>query len=797
MKRYIYLTGCCFFLCVNLFAQQLQLRVSTVNEKNELFTGATIAIYHLPDSILLEKKIVSDSTSFSVNKQTAYQLIVSFVGKQEKSTTVYVKDSSVKIVLTLKNNAADLSAITIVSKKPLITQEDDKTIVDASALTISSTNAFEVLEKTPGTIIDQDGNVYLTSTNPATVFINGREMKLSSSDLTSLLKSLPANSVSKIEILRSPSAKYDAASSGGILNIILKKGVKLGSNGSLNLAYFQGVYATQTVGCTFNKNGQKINSYINYQYTNRTNYEDLQSDRRFPIDSVIIHQQSFTKYPTLTHYVSTGIDYAFNKRFNIGYDLRVTNTKNSNTANNGVDISNESIGLLFGKNQSAVSNDNTSTYWSNVINTKYKIDSLGSEWTNSIEYSRFTFNNNQAYQNDYLLPAVRVVTGEGITNNEKNNASLQSDLVLKTANKYTIEVGVKAAMSNSDIQSDYLIDTGNHIKTIDLFQTNNYRYKEKINSAYIQLTKTIAGFTIKPGIRFESTDITGTQIFPKDTSFSIKRNDLFPYVFLKHKLFKMYGQSLMASVIFRKSIKRPYYETLNPYPKYVDQYLFDVGNPALKPQFTTNYEFNVTFNDIPVVALGINQTKDIFTNVIYQDEITKIAYRTYDNLGTNKEFYSRLIMGIPPGGKYFFYVGGLYNYNEYRGLYQGQPFHYNRGSFTFFTFHEYKATSTFTFNLQAFMRTKALQNFYELNTFGGVFVSANKSVLGKKANIILSINDLLHTNQVSFTYNQNNQNIIGTRVNDTRRIGLTLRYNFGIKPKEEKKPSYETPTETN
>ena len=215
-----------------------------------------------------------------------------------------------------------------------------------------------------------------------------------------------------------------------------------------------------------------------------------------------------------------------------------------------------------------------------------------------------------------------------------------------------------------------------------------------------------------------------------------------------------------------------------------------------KSHHTTNYELNVTFNEIPVLAVGINKTKDIFTNVVYQDSVTKIAYRTYDNLGNNKEIYCRLITGIPPGGKYFFYIGGLYNYNEYRGFYQERPFNYNRGSFTFFTFHEFKATNTFVLNLQAFMRTKALQNFYELNTFGGMFVSANKSVLNKKVNIILSISDLLRTNHVTFNYNQNNQNISGSRINDTRKIGLTIRYNFGIKPKEEKKNNYEAPAES-
>jgi len=159
--------------------------------------------------------------------------------------------------------------VEIVSRKQLFKQEDDKTIVDATVLANSSSNAYEVLEKTPGAVIDQDGNVYLSSTTPATIFINGREMKLSSADIASLLKSLPAGSVSKIEILRSPSAKYDAASSGGIVNIVLKKGIKIGSSASTNAGYFQGVYSTQTAGININKSAGKINSYFSYQFTKR------------------------------------------------------------------------------------------------------------------------------------------------------------------------------------------------------------------------------------------------------------------------------------------------------------------------------------------------------------------------------------------------------------------------------------------------------------------------------------------------------------------------------------------------
>ena len=783
------------FFHLQTSAQKVSLNLKVLNAQQEPFQNATAILYHLPDSVIIEKKVLKSTDVFYVEQSTNYFIKITATSKQIFEKEINTKLQPIQLEIILKDKVEAMSAVTVVSRKSFMKEDGDKTIVDATVLSNSSTNAFEILEKTPGAIIDQDGNVYLNSTTPATIFLNGREMKLSSADLASLLKSLPANSVSKVEIIRSPSAKYDAASSGGILNIVLKKGVKIGSSGSVNLASFQGVYNTSTLGFTLSNGTNKFNSYLSYQYTNKKSYELLISDRSFNTDSILVAQHSFTKYPSITNYISVGTDYAFNDKLNIGLDVKLNFTKNENITNNNIDISKYSNNAIIGNNYSNVFNNNNTFFCSNTLSSKYKIDSTGSEWTNNLEYSIFNYHNSQQYTNNNYLPSASKIYGDGENDNDKKSFSFQSDLVLKSKKGYTVETGIKLSNNNSKNNAVYYKDSTGQNRQLDFYQTNKYAFKENINAAYIQVSKTILGFTIKPGLRFEATDISGNQIVPFDTNFSIKRNDVFPYVYLKHKLFKIYGQTLMANAIFRKSIKRPFYESLNPYPKFVDPFLYEVGNPALRPQFTTNYEFNVTFNDMPVASVGVNYTKDIFSNVIYQDNATKIAYRTFDNLGKNKEFYCRLVGGIPPGGKYFFYIGGLYNYNEYRGVFQNESFNYNRGSFTFFTFHEYKFTKSFTCNLQAFLRSKGLQNFYELNTFGGIFVSANKSVMKRKANIILSVNDVLQTNRVAFQFNRNNQLIDGKRINDTRRLGITFRYNIGAKPKEEKKNGFEAPAE--
>ncbi len=783
---YMRITFTILFCLLSAFvlAQQAELKIITN-------TSSTVMLYKAKDSIagIAENEIV-----FTVEKGF-YRLKLSAAGYREINTARFAINRDTIIFISLIPKKESLENVVVVSRKPLITQDDDKTVVDAEPLSQSSTNAFEVLEKTPGAIVDQDGNVYLNSATAATIQINGKEVKLSAADIASLLKSLPANSVQKIEVLRTPSAKYDAGSSGGIVNIVLKKGIKLGTSGSVNAGYFQGKYHTATTGFNLNKSNGNIQSYFSYQYTNKKNFEQLNSDRFIKRDTSVISQQSYTTYPSFNHYLSAGFNNEINRKFSFGYDLRVSVNQNKSFAENDVLLSKQQVAIVNSGSFSDIHNKGNSIYISNTLSAKYKLDTTGSEWTGSIDYN---FNNNaneQRYDINFSDNSRVRIAGNGDISSRKNILNLQSDLVYKLSRGYTFETGLKFINSFSSNSADYILQKGNDLPVRDSFQTNKFTYTEGIYAAYVQLSKTFAGLTVKPGVRIERTNINGHQIFPAESRLSIKRTDAFPYLYLRREIIKLFGFKLTGNLIFRRSISRPFYEALNPYPKFIDQYLFDVGNPDLKPQFTTNYEFNIMADQFPVFSIGLNDTKNIFTNVTYQDEITKIAYRTYDNLGKNKELYLRFVGGIPPGKKYFFYAGAQHNYNHFKGLYQNVPFDYSRGSWTFFMYHNLKATPTFNITMNGFMRLRGFQNFYELKPFGALHMSFNKSIIQKKANIILSVNDIFKTNIVDFCIGQAGISANGTRFNDTRRIGLTFRYNFGIKPREEKKNNFDAPSE--
>lgn len=784
-----FLTLVSFFLLSSTRAQTRQLTIVAENA-----TNASVVITKLADNSIVLSSTYKDSITISLPTNTEYVVRLTATGKTKAEQIVSLKETALTIYFKLSDIASKLDAIVITAKKPLITRDDDKEIVNAEVLAASSTNAFEVLEKTPGAIIDQDGNVYLSSTSPATVYINGREMKLGASDMASLLKSLPANSISKIEILRTPSAKFDANGSGGIVNIVLSKGVKIGFNGSVNISSFQGERNTSSIGVSANKSSGKWNSYGSYQYTNSNNFEKLNSIRKITSDGSSVLQNSYTSYPTQSHYIGGGTDYQLSKKINLTYDGSMNYSDGNSAAENTNELLGVSPGGVFGgKTRSLINNNNRSLFLSNAVAGKYKIDSAGSELTGDISYNFFNANNNQDYNTAQAVNNSFIVAGNGKTNNDKNILTARLDFTYKLPYKITLESGLKYTGSNSENKANYFIERQGQLSMVDSFQTNRFKYNEKISATYLQLARTFYGFTLKPGLRLETTNINGNQLIPTDTSFSIKRTDLFPYVYLSRNLFKLFKQDLVGNAIYRRSIRRPYYENLNPYLRYIDQYLYETGNPNLKPQFTTNYEVNVTFANIPVFSLGKNETTDIFSNVTYQDDSTKIAFQTYDNLGKNTELYFRFIAGIPPGGKYFFYVGGRYNQNTYDGFYQNKPLKYTYDGWTFFMYQEYKFTSSFNINVQGYMRTRGLQNFYEVGTVGGIYASANKTILGKKGTITLSVRDPFYTNPVNFALNQGNISATGRRANDSRRIGIKFRYNFGFTPKKKGSDEFSMP----
>ncbi len=784
-----YIVQSVFLLLFSLIiqAQEINVTIKALTLKKDPIPFATVTLYNRLDSTRTFTKVTDNngSAQFVLKKNNQYNVNITAINYQPVDKGITISGDQTTFTFFTEEIGKTLETAIVTSKKPLMRMEDDKLIVDPENLVEASTSGYEVIEKTPGLFVDQDGNIYISSMTPATVQINGRDMKMSAADVATMLKSLPPNSISKIEIIKTPSAKYDASGSGGIVNVVLKKGVKIGLTGSVNSGMQQGVYGNQFIGFNLSNNDGKKSSYINLNYSRRNSYETIVTDRIFAPDSML-SQNAFTNYPANTYYAGYGLNYALGKKWEIDFSGNININVNDNRTENRSLIQKISTSQTLSNNLNTVRNEGTNLVIGNGIESKLKIDSAGSEWSNQVFYY-FSHNTaDQIYGTEFYLPFSTSFNGDGNGDNKRRFFSAKSDLKLKFKKRITFETGIKSTTHTFKNITSYFLETnGSRMK--DNSRTNTFNYTENINSGYLQGSKTLGkDFVIKTGVRLENTNMKGRQIIPSDTTFTIQRTDIFPYIYLSKNLMKIAGYDLRAYLVYRRTITRPVYEQLNPFPRFVDQYLTEAGNPTLRPQFNQNYEANISVDERPILAIGVNDTKDIFTNVIYQSDTSQSqAIRTYDNLGENKEWYFRGLGALPPGGRYFFVAGAQYNHNFYQGLYENKPLSFKKGTWTFFTYQTFKIDKRSVITLNGFIRLKGQQQFYELTTFGALNMSVNRKFLKDKLVATISINDMFATNRNNFTIQQGSVNASGYRQSDTRRVGLNLRYNFGIRKKEE------------
>ena len=771
-------------------AQQQSILIKVVDARYNPVGFANISIVSKLDSTKISNAITDSIGITKINlaaktnlaAKNAYTIKVSAIGYKKYSKDYFINDQS-SIAIKLTEDPTQLNEVVVKSTKALIRQEDDKSVVDPEPLAASSTNAYETVEKVPGVFIDQDGNIYLNGLSPAGVQINGRDLRMSAADIAILLKSLPPNAIQKIELIRTPSAKYDASGGGGLVNIVLMKGVKIGLNGSVNTGFSQGEYGNQFLGFNLNNNNDKLSSYVNAQYSNNNGVTITNSDRILSIDSVL-KQEARAVSPNHSANLGYGFGKTIKEKWEFNYDGRMSQNKFDNTTNSNSFLRQISINQNTGNLQTYVNNKGTNNFMNQSFRVKLKLDTVGGEWVNDVSFNFSKSSTDQNYSN--LLVARNTSSGgEGDFGNDRNFFTYQSD-IRKKIRGITIESGVKTSLLNFNNNSNYTKNIAGLI-TPDPFRTSKFNYKEQINAAYLQGSKTWGPVVLKVGSRLEQTIMQGHQFIPKDTTFSINRTDAFPYVYLSRKILMIMNYELRGFLVYRKTISRPSYDYLNPFAKYIDPFLYEVGNPNLKPQFTSNYEANISVDDKPLFAYGVNETTDIFTNVVYQSPTNKqVSYRTYDNLGKSRETYFRIIGVIPPGKKFFAVLGTQYNRNNYNGFYEGKPIMFNRGTWSVFTFQSFKLDGLSTITLNGFWRFKGQQQFYELSDFGTLNATINRQFLKKKLTITASYNDFLFTNKNNFVLKQGTQNAIGYRATDSRRMGLSLRYNFGIKPKENK-----------
>ncbi len=775
------------FTEANSQANQCKIAGKIVTPDNRPAATAAIVLSRAADSsiVKINEADVNGGFLFEPVHPSDYKLSVTLIGFQEYRSAIIHVDSLIQAIelplIILQPNGKALQEVKVVSKKPFLEQKIDRTVVNVGTM-ISATgnNALEVLEKLPGVIVDQNGNILLKGKSGVMVLIDGKQTYLSGDNLASYLKSLQASQFDQIELMPNPPAKYEAAGNAGVINIKTKRSKVKGLNGSMAASIGKSRVWRTNESFAINYRNGKVNLFANAGYSIQNSYRKLNLQRNY-LDAggnltSVYKSLTYFRPTTYNRNIKTGIDYYLSPRKTLG--LVVTSSWSSGPVHNP---GNSTLYNGAGTIDSSIVADNNSKnkFKNGGINLNYsqQLDSLGKSISFDVDYIKYKANSDQSFLNNIFYPDGALKSTQLITDNLPASVIIHSgktDFTQPLRNKGQLEAGLKVSYVSTDNSANYYTN-----QVIDYNFTNHFLYRENINAAYLNFRKELKRISFQAGLRLENTNVKGHQLgnpLHTDSSFTQHYTDLFPTAFLSYKL-DTAGLHLLR-LSYGKRIDRPYYKDLNPFVTIVDKFTNFSGNPYLKPQHSSNYELTYSYKSILSLSLAYSHTNNYQVETIRQQgdifisSTSNLGARTYKAINASVTFdpakwwnCNIYTEAVNLGFKSVLYDTHLNAQKTY---------YYIEAN------NQFNLPNNWGIQLSGFYITRRISGQFNLDAKGVMNIGVQKRVLKNKVSIRLSASDILQTNFSSGSIS----NITGATSTyhndfDNRMVSLGFSYNFG------------------
>lgn len=768
----------------------------TVKDENgKPLDAVTVSLLKKADSALVKMALTGKSGSFEFEHIPAgrYLLSVTHVGHTNwysPDLTISAAQTSVTVNnISLRSANASLEQVTVVGKRPLIENKMDKTVVNVDASTTNGgLTALEVLEKSPGVTVDNDGNVSLKGKQGVIIMIDGKPTYLSAQDLANYLKNLPANQLDQIEIMSQPPAKYDASGNSGVINLIIKKNKNNGFNGSLTSSAIVAKYFKNTNSLTFNLRQGKLNIYGNYGFSYWEGFNEIHINKSLRENANTgfnryTAQYTFGRYSDRGHTFRLGADLFADKKTTIGFSVNGTVDKQQFTSSSTADFY-DSLHNFVQYNIAHSQNRDPQTHLGFNGNMVRKLDDKGSELSADADY---IFYNTQgtAYSNNYLynadkFPSEAPYLLNGLLPSLIHIYSIKGDYKKVLKHDITLEAGIKSSYVKTDNDAAYsLFNNITQSWEPDTSISNHFIYKENINAAYVNWQQRIKKFSMQLGLRAEQTNATGDQTV-KSVSFEKHYIQLFPTAYFTYKT----NDDNTFGLSYGRRIERPGYQNLNPFRFQLDRYTYEQGNPNLQPQFSNNIEASYNYKGELNITVNYTMTTDIISDVLITfkepADSNYTTYQTTQNVASQRNIglavnYSKQITKAWMLNAFI----NLYN-NHYKGVIDSTAIDISYSSFNANFNTQYSFKKGWSAELSGFYYAKDYISSVILANGRGMFsLGASKKIMKDKGSVKLNIRDPFYI--MSFTGNTSlNKGITrGHYVWDNRRLILTFTYRFG------------------
>ena len=763
---------------------------TVIDGSSKTIESATITLLNAKDSSIAKISIADKTGRYQFENLAdgKYLVSISAVGHEKGfSELIEITSSSPEVIaktIELIPQAKSINGVVVTSKRPLIEQKAGKTVVNVEASpTNTGLNALELLEKSPGVSVDNDGNISLKGKQGVLILVDGKPTYLSGPDLANLLKNIQSSSLDQIEIMTNPPAKYDAAGNSGIINIKTKKGIVKGMNGSVNLGYVQGVYSRFNGSTNLNYRNDKLNVFGGFNSGNYQGNSELSINRKIPEPDNITLKNTIDQL-TRQHWKGNynsgkiGLDYNFSKKDVAGFVVNGNFNDNNQDPNSNTNIRNPD-GSIDSKLLSASSNKQHSTNVSSNFNYKHTFDSTGRELTTDLDYIYYN-NKNYSFLNTKSLSAENVKTKEDVdlNGNLPSNINIYSakiDYVHPFKKGYKLETGVKTSYVKTDNDVYYLRnDNLGAGWREDTNRNNHFKYQENVNAVYAIVSKTFKKWDLNAGLRLENTISKGVQS-SNDSSFKRDYTNLFPNIGIAYNL----SEKNQFNFSYSRRITRPDYADLNPFTYFLDSLTYGQGNPYLQPQFSNNYELSHTYKHFLTTTLNYTQTDDIITDLLKQNSAKNTTFQTKDNFSSMKQWGIAVMVNTSIRKWWNINVyTNLYN-NNYNGRYDNDPVSIQFTSFTGNMTNSFTLGKGWSGEISGWYQSKAAHGLLIANPMGSLNSALSKQVLKKKGTVKIGVRDIFNTQQFRgiIKYSTIDVDVANTRMN--RQFNVSFVYRFG------------------
>ncbi|UKT63048.1 outer membrane beta-barrel family protein [Pedobacter mucosus] len=516
-----------------------------------------------------------------------YRLKLSSIGYEAIELNFSYRDTAEMKRLVMNEDRQILKSVNVVGRRPLIDRRTDRYIVNVEGSILEAgNNGLEVLKKSPGIWVDNEGSIKIKGNQSVMVMINNVVQRMAEGELAEYLRTLRSEDISKIEIISSPPSEFEAAGSGGIIHIILKRSRKDGLVGSIS-----GQYTQQ----------EKQPAYrggitLSYKLKNLYLSGNLSAgkDKSDYIASNIIHYPNQDLYSSSTNRFNNNdrLVYRISAAYELGKNqtLSIQSMQNENRMNQYFDTHISFLGAQPLIGQAYSEWFRKPSVHSTTANYVLKLDSLGSEFKIIGDYvysSKAELNN---FRSAYSFTPKNSIYRNN-TPNQTSLYSLQTDYTKAFNNTLSFKTGLKFVSTKRDNEVINENFTGGNWQ-LNPGLSNRFIYTERLSMAYASLEKKWGKLSAKLGLRAELTDMKGDLITGNE-QFTRDYLGLFPSFFINQQLDEQKGSAIYFS--YSRRLQRPGFADLNPYRLQFDDYLTQLGNPDLTPEYTHKIEVGSIF----------------------------------------------------------------------------------------------------------------------------------------------------------------------------------------------------------